>query len=167
MWVEISHAWHLGKTASVILFVRMWVEMFSIHWVTLKWNVILFVRMWVEIVIRNAITDNRNGHPLREDVSWNIRALEEAMLKIVVLFVRMWVEIYLRTNTYTSFLVILFVRMWVEMMIQKKKERKMSGHPLREDVSWNVQLSKPVSLKIVILFVRMWVEITRNTGFSR
>ena len=161
----------------------MWVEMFSIHWVTLKWNVILFVRMWVEIVIRNAITDNRNGHPLREDVSWNIRALEEAMLKIVVLFVRMWVEmsngelqsnhhkvilfvrmwveiarlplmrassfvilfvrmwveIYLRTNTYTSFLVILFVRMWVEMMIQKKKERKMSGHPLREDVSWNVR----------------------------
>ena len=183
MWVEISHAWHLGKTASVILFVRMWVEMFSIHWVTLKWNVILFVRMWVEIVIRNAITDNRNGHPLREDVSWNIRALEEAMLKIVVLFVRMWVEMSngeLQSNHHK---VILFVRMWVEIslctdVVQDFLSSSSWGcelkcllflplffeiyrHPLREDVSWNALLLTVVVLDApVILFVRMWVEIT-------
>ena len=100
--------------------------------------VILFVRMWVEILLTPlfyfAIMSSSSWgcelkysyipsvtptgrHPLREDVSWNFTDAASSSMNIVILF----------------------VRMWVEMMIQKKKERKMSGHPLREDVSWNVR----------------------------
>ena len=88
-----TFAWIWTNDWSVILFVRMWVEM--VDWLDQaeEETVILFVRMWVEIVISqegqrdiwsssswgcelkyNALSDWVEGyrHPLREDVSWNI-----------------------------------------------------------------------------------------------
>ena len=55
-------------------------------------------------------------HPLREDVSWNNHR------NIVGVFVT----------------VILFVRMWVEMRQPCGQMRWWNSHPLREDVSWNM-----------------------------
>ena len=55
------------------------------------------------------------GHPLREDVSWNVPAL----------------------NVIVGFVVILFVRMWVEIPLRQPNQLLQSRHPLREDVSWN------------------------------
>ena len=55
--------------------------------------------------------------------------------------------------------VILFVRMWVEINLQSLNGIKVHRHPLREDVSWNVNATTVFPFASVILFVRMWVEI--------
>ena len=101
---------------SVILFVRMWVEMLLEKWMWFWFCVILFVRMWVEILTRFLRMSGNN----------------------VILFVRMWVEMldlgaqHYRTDGSSSSwgcelkwdnrvdrwdggTVILFVRMWVEI----------------------------------------------------
>ena len=78
------------------------------------------------------------GHPLREDVSWNVYNIINYFLSPVILFVRMWVEIFCFTLP----------------------NRPLLRHPLREDVSWNICSSvKSSKQTVVILFVRMWVEI--------
>ena len=99
-------------------------------------SVILFVRMWVEITtfipfnefirsssswgceLKYTMRDSESVthcHPLREDVSWNVPAL----------------------NVMVGFVVILFVRMWVEIPFRQPNQLLQSRHPLREDVSWN------------------------------
>ena len=122
-------------------------------------TVILFVRMWVEIDRDYEIKRIGKGHPLREDVSWNdmlgLKTMSEMrhplredvswndleqMLKdnvYVILFVRMWVEIHISQLCSNTSFVILFVRMWVEMFAQLLKHMLYPRHPLREDVSWN------------------------------
>ena len=40
-----------------------------------------------------------------------------------------------------------------------KQDQANIGHPLREDVSWNANVTYKLDHKSVILFVRMWVEI--------
>ena len=77
-----------------------------------------------------------SGHPLREDVSWNVTSKTTATLSSVILFVRMWVEIPGFYLLYVSFRVILFVRMWVEITYPCHRTG-CCRHPLREDVSWN------------------------------
>ena len=145
---------------AVILFVRMWVEIFNIINISRGWMsssswgcelkysvyvltgddqlVILFVRMWVEMRLSPAISDNRHSHPLREDVSWNKYMVGATLICIAV---------------------ILFVRMWVEILNNVSSVMSRVGHPLREDVSWNFPVNYSVMIANVILFVRMWVEI--------
>ena len=62
---------HILCLRNVILFVRMWVEIFYTNWSVFWRIVILFVRMWVEI------SENGIGN----------------VIVAVILFVRMWVEI--------------------------------------------------------------------------
>ena len=114
MWVEICF-WNLPPSLpGVILFVRMWVEISFSRYAVPTQPVILFVRMWVEITEQeNASVEQR--HPLREDVSWN--------------------------NVYDDL------------------KQKLMGHPLREDVSWNTASALFLLPPFVILFVRMWVEM--------
>ena len=106
---------------------------------------------------------NRRGHPLREDVSWNV--VPSGMKELIPE-------------------VILFVRMWVEMTLCHLRTGKKHRHPLREDVSWNnfdTMVDGPrilsssswgcelkydirgefLGIPNVILFVRMWVEISQ------
>ena len=87
--------------------------------------------------IRHAIANYERCHPLREDVSWNITSLFSPHLHKVILFVRMWVEMKLSS--------------WV------------SWHWLSSS-SWGCELKYHVpehthAKHFVILFVRMWVEI--------
>ena len=147
----------------VILFVRMWVEILIYLYNLLEYPVILFVRMWVEIYLllqlllfltssssswgcelKYLIPEfvlGYDGHPLREDVSWNNATWcnlswawqsssswgcelkwesvwSMSRKPMVILFVRMWVEI-INLKIWASSLraVILFVRMWVEMYL--------------------------------------------------
>ena len=80
-------------TCGVILFVRMWVEMFCFVQCWACRIVILFVRMWVEIIFYTDGACSGNRHPLREDVSWNTWWRTRKPNRRVILFVRMWVEI--------------------------------------------------------------------------
>ncbi len=146
--------------AIVILFVRMWVEISCVSAQGFMWKsssswgcelkfsfkfrcdiesvVILFVRMWVEIDGKYVNFERFLGHPLREDVSWN-----------VCIFRKILVSCQSSSSwgcelKYTS----VGGRSW------------RSRHPLREDVSWNTILQACNKRIMVILFVRMWVEIT-------
>ena len=136
MWVEMT-LWHLiHYLHSVILFVRMWVEIYNNNGYGCGGCVILFVRMWVEIKDLVELY-RKERHPLREDVSWNFHQWKWIFRRWVILFVRMWVEICRG-----------FRNLWYSRC-----------HPLREDVSWNIGMAIKQSETIVILFVRMWVEI--------
>ena len=79
----------------------------------------------------------QTGHPLREDVSWNITSL---------FFHHTCISHPLREdvswNTRDRF-----------------SQFPARSHPLREDVSWNVKSGCSYTARVVILFVRMWVEI--------
>ena len=93
----------------------------------------------------------------------------------------MWVEMHLLSLSQSFRPVILFMRMWVEMIQQQEapifpqsssswgcelkwgeryRRNPESGHPLREDVSWNISDLRNLVEGRVILLVRMWVEIT-------
>ena len=115
MWVEIPFPRPSLMKNFVILFVRMWVEIHLKNKSIMQAVVILFVRMWVEIVSNMKLSILPYRHPLREDVSWNVPAL----------------------NVIVGFVVILFVRMWVEIPLRQPNQLLQSRHPLREDVSWN------------------------------
>ena len=143
----------------VILFVRMWVEMYCVPFPFSSNVVILFVRMWVEMYafwmffsmlqrhpLREDVSWNIScliliirsiSHPLREDVSWNVLPFWNKCLFVVILFVRMWDEISRIWLIKITVVVILFVRMWVEIL---------------SCILSNLQM-------YVILFVRMWVEM--------
>ena len=88
MWVEM--VWNKLKCFMyiVILFVRMWVEIFSFYFHPKTERVILFVRMWVEISL---IFRWLNG-------------------QTVILFVRMWVEIL--KNTVLIIVVAIWFFLW-------------------------------------------------------
>ena len=126
----------------------------------------------------------QNRHPLREDVSWNIHSMSNVSYPSVILFVRMWVEMLIQGMKNCMDIVILFVRMWVEIRRMVMEYVGREGHPLREDVSWNLLYLFRLTLRfrhplredvswnirrtatrkpvlIVILFVRMWVEIRK------
>ena len=77
------------------------------------------------------------GHPLHEDVSWNIRMGKERSRNCVILFMRMWVEIKQKNGLNNLLEVILFMRMWVEIAISTWYSSSPVCHPLHEDVSWN------------------------------
>ena len=85
-----------------------------------RFTVILFVRMWVEIMLYLTLFSAPVSHPLREDVSWNVPMVGFASMPtrhplredvswntasalfllppFVILFVRMWVEIFARNS---------------------------------------------------------------------
>ena len=120
----------------VILFVRMWVEISS--WAN-RWLFKSSSSSWgCELKYDTGLDLFKiYGHPLREDVSWNILGVDSGK----------------------EILVILFVRMWVEISIPAWAKPGKNGHPLREDVSWNIQRRVRHDSGAVILFVRMWVEM--------
>ena len=152
---------------TVILFVRMWVEMHLLPLVIMFFFVILFVRMWVEILPKEPRELGKKSHPLREDVSWNMfQDMSVSFYKsssswgcelkfskhlcmesriTVILFVRMWVEISKVKRDLWIYAVILFVRIWVEISDTPILSTHLSSHPLREDVSWNKPSSNPES----------------------
>ena len=143
---------------TVILFVRMWVEISIVSSDVPSLSVILFVRMWVEIKsnvmrtrtckshpLREDVSWNssmyfhlpsRSSHPLREDVSWNLTLSSYTLSSLVILFVRMWVEmgnvLLLPRNGWSS-------SSWgCELKyLESSWLNTMISHPLREDVSWN------------------------------
>ena len=121
---------------TVILFVRMWVEIWKPVAQAEHSLVILFVRMWVEILCTL----------WHFPCSWSSSSWG-CELKCGVVCGRF------------ASIVILFVRMWVEMYMQRLRQSQERRHPLREDVSWNAYYNQIVWSMVVILFVRMWVEI--------
>ena len=135
MWVEIKLLEYRVIKGQVILFVRMWVEMQKTTATMLKILVILFVRMWVEMTWMDLSIWSEQRHPLREDVSWNIRRKRSRKNERVILFVRMWVEIRWTLHGRSGSIVILFVRMWVEMLL------KITLHwEIRSSSSWGCEL---------------------------
>ena len=81
------------------------------------------------------------GHPLREDVSWNINA-KATDAKYIGSSSSWGCELkYFNSGGGDVF----------------------AGHPLREDVSWNSSAMIVCLPAAVILFVRMWVEILKST----
>ena len=122
-------------------------------------TVILFVRMWVEIFLNLYVKCGFVRHPLREDVSWN--AFEDAQRDESDVSSSSWgCELkYFHTISYW------FQQChplrddvsWNMLNLEEKKEAE--SHPLREDVSWNERNGGCVWMIEVILFVRMWVEI--------
>ena len=51
---------------------------------------------------------------------------------------RMWIEILQRLEFLFRCPVILYMRMWIEIENYVKTEVLKQGHPLYEDVNWNV-----------------------------
>ena len=97
--------------------------------------------MWVEIIKRIGRFLCRPCHPLREDVSWNV--LSTYCVVPVPMSSSSWgCELkFNAVETSSGVYVILFVRMWVEMYLIMTNLRMYIRHPLREDVSWNCNLS--------------------------
>ena len=125
------------------------------------------------------------GHPLREDVSWNINAEQ---LNVKAISSSSWgCELKCITGMRMTGDVLSSSSWGCELKYYLLlSDFSMSGHPLREDVSWNITemkilrklLLSPSSwgceLKCpygrvcfhaytVILFVRMWVEINSTS----
>ena len=142
----------------------------------------LFVRLWVEM---STVKDRRTGascQPLREAVSWNISCqmrlypedcqplreavswnnnMDPAMQKNIVSAsswgceLKCWKRISLRRSIPVS----LFVRLWVEIPWNRWRISKAKRQPLREAVSWNLNVVNVHHVCDVSLFVRLWVEI--------
>ena len=129
---------------TVILLVRMWVEIVILIHLLPMVLVILLVRMWVEIFNPCCTILRNTSHPPREDVSWNTMLPQQIHQSSVILLVRMWVEITVVVYLLNFVPVILLVRMWVE-------------------IHWIVYRKLGT---VVILLVRMWVEICQNCGNS-
>ena len=114
------------------------------QWKKICNSVILFVRMWVEIIKRIG-----RFYAAPSSSSWGCELKYqqdsvEHYCQFVILFVRMWVEIFMQQLPGRVWSVILFVRMWVEMLIMWLVFLQKQCHPLREDVSWNVQAVNPM-----------------------
>ena len=99
--------------------------------------------------------------PLREAVSWNILCKAEGEFHALVsLFVRLWVEIcpaswYLFWSLSAS--------SWgceLKFHFPKVYDSSQNRQPLREAVSWNINISFFSHYDTVSLFVRLWVEIS-------
>ena len=182
--IEVELDW----VDEVILFVRMWVEIYP-TWhrrISLNRHPLREDVSW-NYAIREQIVSTQS-HPLREDVSWNTSIRDFIKGVIVILFVRMWVEMLLWSEARLYLHVILFVRMWVEIIfytdgacsgnrhplredVSWNKESKyideeLRRHPLREDVSWNTWWRTRKPNRRVILFVRMWVEILSSVFWT-
>ena len=106
----------------------------------------------------------------------------KCFMYIVILFVRMWVEISLIFRWLNGQTVILFVRMWVEMSgtllwsfrcvsssswgcelkcYRVFKSYNITSHPLREDVSWNLEeYGVNHRCSNMVLLVERWIEIS-------
>ena len=148
-------------------------------------TVSLFVRLWVEIWKQNSMSQLPTCQPLREAVSWNTQQIHGNMKKEVSLFVRLWVEISpthwypehyrssasswgcelkydLREDCVDGESVSLFVRLWVEIFETLHSPTVHPGQPLREAVSWNIEIGSIQNSFLVSLFVRLWVEIDRK-----
>ena len=122
---------------SVILFVRMWVEIVTLRTCCMNSSVILFVRMWVEIF------EFKGHHPWeRSSSSWGCELKYWtrhvfSWFGVVILFVRMWVEIFSESLVISGFP---SSSSWgCELKYAKHWQRGWwYCHPLREDVSWNI-----------------------------
>ena len=169
----------------VSLFVRLWVEIPLCSGIFGSTGVSLFVRLWVEIWKQNSMSQLPTCQPLREAVSWNTQQIHGNMKKEVSLFVRLWVEISpthwypehyrssasswgcelkydLREDCVDGESVSLFVRLWVEIFETLHSPTVHPGQPLREAVSWNIEIGSIQNSFLVSLFVRLWVEIDRK-----
>ena len=148
----------------VILFVRMWVEMFNGVLFNSSAKVILFVRMWVEIISsprkdRDWLPSSSSwgcelkyvcgwhssifkGHPLREDVSWNRK--EGLKWWIRLSSSSSWgCELKCYYPTFCNLPTLSSSSWGCELKYSDKVEiLKRERHPLREDVSWNFLIKK-------------------------
>ena len=137
MWVEMSGNHSGNESTWVILFVRMWVEIYSVR--------VTHIQTWSH-PLREDVSWNMDakedcflvdGHPLREDVSWNIN---------IILWLHWW-------HTSSSSWGCELKCQWLLVVWNQTR------HPLREDVSWNTIAGYYTMGTAVILFVRMWVEM--------
>ena len=137
MWVEMPIGNKGGYSSAVILFVRMWVEMFYYCFI-IRWKIPSSSSWGCELKCESLLEHLlQNGHPLREDVSWNMKRLKTSTNKS---------RHPLREDVswnYTLPLYLPFVHChplredvsWnIKGVIDKIKD---FSHPLREDVSWN------------------------------
>ena len=93
--------------------------------------------MWVEILTVSSTVGIQTGHPLREDVSWNVKDnWQDILLFRHPLREDVSWNVGIQ-NLCNADDVILFVRMWVEIPLSYTASNYTVGHPLREDVSWN------------------------------
>ena len=152
-------SWLRKSCTHVILFVRMWVEIVTPKRYCLtkesssSWGCELkcprlLLRLWnfpsssswgceLKWLIPQWWTRWHLGHPLREDVSWNINA-KATDAKYIGSSSSWGCELkYFNSGGGDVF----------------------AGHPLREDVSWNIEKWWGNRWDRVILFVRMWVEM--------
>ena len=164
----------------VILFVRMWVEMLCSQQENLEtqssssWGCELKCEGWYGI-------GSSTCHPLREDVSWNLKycGFKDSDIRHPLREDVSWngKEDYFLTLTYShplredvSWNVCQTSQQQTRYMSSSSwgcelkcvwlhEEQSRSCHPLREDVSWNVVVDSFRSFLVVILFVRMWVEM--------
>ena len=126
-----------------------------------KIAVILFVRMWVEIFLLVRGQEFGNSHPLREDVSWNYYIITA---RIVHASSSSWgCELKYRSELLQHYL---FHRHPLREDVSWNDSLHhltfpLISHPLREDVSWNIRYDANLAYCPVILFVRMWVEILK------
>ena len=79
---------------SVILYMRMWIEIVREVKKLGGRAVILYMRMWIEISAGRSPRSISCRHPLYEDVNWNIAFMVHRFPSSVILYMRMWIEIF-------------------------------------------------------------------------
>ena len=137
MWIEILQTDQQVWLLSVILYMRMWIEIFfpihfnniiyrhplyeDVNWNILpEWNisyhyVILYMRMWIEICSIKLISSSDSCHPLYEDVNWNSRLLCAS------------ISFLASSSIWGCELKFFYAVVWNQRI----------SHPLYEDVNWN------------------------------
>ena len=116
MWVEIFFGWNRWHDYRVILFVRMWVEMISQALTQAGYFVILFVRMWVEMYV----SSGRFLYLAMSSSSWGceLKCHFSCIASPSLKSSSSWgCELKFKTSNNST---------------------DKTCHPLREDVSWNV-----------------------------
>ena len=164
----------------VILFVRMWVEIYSSSTASAvipsssSWGCELKYLLELKVLFSvqsssswgcelkcnsNSFPKSFLGHPLREDVSWNADTVYKSDMEIMSS--SSWgCELKYIRFTYSDVHHGHPLREDVSWNTQQGvRQMRNCSHPLREDVSWNVIIPPDLYHWIVILFVRMWVEM--------
>ena len=103
-----------------------------------SFTVILFVRMWVEMMFTAIRSTRSQCHPLREDVSWNVSFLGSSSSSSPSS--SSWgceLKYWYRIQVWIFHQVILFVRMWVEILKRAHKAiQKWSSSSWGCELKW-------------------------------
>ena len=100
-------------------------------------TVILLVRMWVEIMTKSSVSESWRGHPLRENVSWNVIAstilftIKSHPLREDVSWNAIYNKADIKADGSSS------SRGRELKCFYTTGNNMVWRHPLREDVSWN------------------------------